>query len=88
MEKKQKPKFAMDFVGFASYSDNITEASIALIPDFDLVGVTSTLTDDKEGSRVVTMLYHRSEKKLGRRGYSLKQEWEIPAKEEANDAAV
>lgn len=77
MERKQKPKFAMDFVGFASYGISHIEASIAVIPDFDLVGATSTLTDAEEGSRVITLIFRRSEKKLGRRGYSLKQEWKI-----------
>jgi hypothetical protein len=81
-EKKQTPKFAMDFVGFASYSDNMTEASIALVPDFDLKGVISTLTDLKDGSRVITLIFQRSEKKLSRTGYKLTEEWTLPAKEE------
>jgi hypothetical protein len=76
-----RPKFAMDFVGFSSYSDNMTEASIAIVPDFDLKGVVSTLTTLEDGSRVITLIFQRSEKKLSRTGYKLTEEWTLPNKQ-------
>lgn len=71
----QKPKFAMDFVGFAGMgSIKTVEATIALTPDYDLVGVVSSFTS-KDGSRVLTLIFRPSDGKLGRKGYSLKEEW-------------
>jgi hypothetical protein len=75
-EEKRKPKFAMDFVGFSGMGSlDQYEAVIALTPDYDLAGVISAhLFED--GSRTITLHFKRSEKKLGRRGYSLEQRWE------------
>jgi hypothetical protein len=86
MPEKQTPKFAMDFVGYSSMgSIRTVEASIALTPDYDIIGVVSSLVG-KDGSRVVTLIFRPSDKKLGRRGYSLKEEWEQKPRE--NDILV
>lgn len=70
------PKFAIDFVGFSSMGSlDQYEAVIALTPEYDLVGVISGLMFE-DGSRTITLHFKRSEKKLGRRGYSLDQRWE------------
>ena len=75
MSEKKESKFAMDFVGFSSMGSlNQVEATIALTPDYDIVGVVSSFTY-KDGSRVLTLIFRSSDKKLGRRGYSLKEEW-------------
>jgi hypothetical protein len=73
-KKGELPKFAMDFVGFASMGLNRIEASIALTPDYDLQAVVSTFIAE-DGSRVLTLIFGPSDKKLGRKGYSLKEEW-------------
>ena len=71
----EKPKFAMDFVGFSSMgTPSIVEASIALTPEYDIKAVVSSHVH-KDGSRVVTLVFGRSDGKLGRKGYSLKEEW-------------
>lgn len=72
--EKKAPKFAMDFVGFASMGSVGVEASIALTPEWDLKSVSSTYVH-KDGSRVITLFFGKSDKKLGRKGYSLKEEW-------------
>ena len=72
---EEKKKFAMDFVGFSSMgSTHHIEASIALTPEYDLKGVTSSYVW-KDGSRVLTLIFGLSDKELGRKGYSLKEEW-------------
>ena len=73
-EQKKKPKFWIDFVGFADCGLMI-EANLALSPEYDLKGIVSShLVSD--GSRVITLIFRPKEPELGRRGYSLKQEWE------------
>jgi hypothetical protein len=75
MTEKKEPKFAMDFVGFASMGSlGLVEATIALTPEYDLGGVVSSFTF-KDGSRVLTLIFKLSDKQLGRKGYSLKEEW-------------
>ena len=80
-----KPKFSMEFVGFANYGLTI-EASIALTPEYDLKAVTSSLLF-KDGGRVVTLIFRKSDKVLGRKGYSLKEKWkqESPSTVESQD---
>lgn len=73
--KDKEPKFAMDFVGFSSMGSlHQVEASIALTPGYDLKGVVSSFPH-ADGSRVLTLIFGLSDKKLGRKGYSLKEEW-------------
>lgn len=71
----KKPKFAMEFIGFANMgSIGPTEATIALAPEYDLKAVNSSYYG-KGGSRVITLIFGLSDEKLGRKGYSLKEEW-------------
>jgi hypothetical protein len=80
----KEPNFAMNFVGFAGMgSIKTVEASIALTPEYDLVGVISAYTH-KDGSRVLTLIFRPSDKKLGRKGYSLKEEWKQEPQSDAN----
>jgi hypothetical protein len=73
---RKEPKFAMDFVGFSGMGSlDQYEAVIALSPDYDLTGVISAVMFE-DGSRTITLHFKRSEKKIGRRGYSLEQRWE------------
>jgi hypothetical protein len=72
--EKEKPKFAMDFVGFASMGLGTVEAVIALTPEYDLKAIDSTFLH-KDGSRVITLVFRPSDTKLCRKGYSLKEEW-------------
>lgn len=51
------------------------EATIVVPPQYDLAGVISSLFF-RDGSRGITLHFKRIDDKLGRRGYSLKQEWE------------
>ena len=71
---EEKTKFAMDFVGFASMGSVGIEASIAVTPEWDIKSVSSSYIH-KNGSRVITLFFGKSDKKLGRKGYSLKEEW-------------
>jgi hypothetical protein len=72
---EKKPKFAMEFVGFTSMgSVGIVEATVALTPEYDLKAVSSTYLH-KDGSRVLTLIFGRSDMKLERKGYSLHEEW-------------
>ena len=76
---KTKPKFWIDFVGFADYGSMI-EATLALSPEFDVSHVVD-FHYSSDSARVITLCFTRKKQKLGRRGYSLKQEWEqIPEK--------
>ena len=81
MSEKEKPKFWIDFVGFAGYGSlHRVEATLALSPEFDLNHVVS-FQHSKDSARTITLVFTRKKQKLGRRGYSLKQEWEqIPDK--------
>ena len=73
-EQKKKPKFWIDFVGFADYGLAV-EATLTLSPEYDLTSVVNAQFSSN-GSRVITLNFRRKKQILGRRGYSLKQEWE------------
>ena len=76
---KEKPKFWIDFVGFSSYP-NMVEATLALSPEFDVHHLVS-FHHSKDSARTITLVFTNKKQELGRRGYSLKQEWEqIPEK--------
>lgn len=82
-EKKRKPKFWIDFVGFVDYG-LIVEANLAVSPEYYITSVVSTHIHS-DGSRVISLKFRRKKQNLGRRGYSLKQEWEqltVPLKSE------
>jgi hypothetical protein len=72
----KKEKFDLNFVGFSGMGSlDQYEATIVVPPEYDLVGVISSLFF-ADGSRGITLHFKRSDIKLGRRGYSLKEEWE------------
>lgn len=72
----EKKKFDINFVGFSGMGSlDQYEATIVIPPEYDLVGVISSLFF-ADGSRGITLHFKREDVKLGRRGYSLKQEWE------------
>jgi hypothetical protein len=71
-----KKKFDLNFVGFSGMGSlDQYEATIVVPPEYDLVGIISSLFF-ADGSRGITLHFKREDVKLGRRGYSLKQEWE------------
>jgi len=71
---KRKPKFWIDFVGFADYGSMI-EATLALSPEFDVSHIVD-FQYSLDSARTITLVFTRKNQKIGRRGYSLKQEWE------------
>jgi hypothetical protein len=72
----EQKKFDLNFVGFSGMGSlDQYEATIVVPPEYDLVGVISSLFF-ADGSRGITLHFKRSEIKLGRRGYSLKEMWE------------
>lgn len=73
-EKKMKPKFWIDFNSFATYGNRV-EAVIVVSPEYDLHHVVNML-HGPDTARALTLVFTRKKKKFGRRGYSLKQEWE------------
>lgn len=73
-EPKRKPKFWIDFNSFATYRNRV-EAVIVVSPEYDLHHVVNML-HGPDTARALTLVFTRKEKKFGRRGYSLKQEWE------------
>jgi hypothetical protein len=80
MTEKKESKFGMDFVGYASMgSVKVVEANLVLSPDYDIKGVVSSFTSG-DGSRLITLILRPTDKKLGRTGYSLQEEWheELP----------
>ena len=82
---KRKPKFALDFVGFTNYRHSV-DATLTVNPEYTLTGIIE-IQRSEDSLRVITLIFSRRKKKLGRRGYSLKQEWEQkpqtdPAKKE------
>ena len=78
-EQKKIPKFWIDFVGFADYGLAV-EATISLSPEYDLTSVVNAQYDS-DSARVITLNFRKRKQNLGRRGYSLKQEWEQKPKE-------
>ena len=80
-KEKRKPKFWIDFVGFADYGLAI-EATLALSPEYDLKSVVDAQFFS-DGARVINLTFRREKQNLGRRGYSLKQEWEQTPHEES-----
>ena len=75
-EVKEKPKFWIDFVGFSTYGNNHrVEAVLTVSPEFDLDHVVNML-HGPDTQRAITLVFAKKEKKFGRRGYTLKQEWE------------
>jgi len=76
---KKRPEFMFDLVGFVSYS-NMTEVNFIVPPEHDVKAVVSCHIH-KDGSRLITLVFRPTKPELGRRGYSLKQEWEqLPTK--------
>ncbi len=75
-EQKKEPKFSMEFIGFSSMgSIKRVEASIALSPEYDIDMVTDFLYGE-DSVRVITLVFKPVEKQFGRKGFSLKKEWE------------
>lgn len=74
IEEKRKPKFALDFVGFANYGSAV-EATLVINPEYTITGITE-MQYSKDSARSISLVFSRRKQKLGRRGYSLKQEWE------------
>lgn len=73
-KKKERPKFWVDMVGFSSYPLT-TEVALTGPPEYDVKAVVSSHIH-KDGSRLITLVFKSTKPELGRRGYSLKQEWE------------
>ena len=73
-EEKRKPKFFIEFNGFADYGSSV-EASFVINPEYTITGVTE-MQYSPDSLILVTLVFNRRKQKLGRRGYSLKQEWE------------
>lgn len=72
----KQEKFDLNFVGFSGMGSlDQYEATIVVPPQYDLVGVISSLFF-ADGSRGITLHFKRSKPKLGRRGYRLEQSWE------------
>jgi len=76
-EEKRKPKFWIDFNSFADFGVTV-EASIIISPEYTITGLTE-MQHSPDSARVITLIFNRRKPKLGRRGYSLKQEWEQPS---------
>lgn len=78
---KTRPKFRIDFIGFSDLR-LAYEVGLTVNPEYDVKAVVSShLCED--GSRLITLVFRPTKPELGRRGYSLKQEWEqIPSKKE------
>jgi hypothetical protein len=74
---KKRPKFRIDMVGFSSYP-LMTEVNFTTLPEYDVKAVVSSHIH-KDGSRVITLVFRPTKPELGRKGYSLKQEWEQKA---------
>jgi len=74
IKEKERPKFRVDFVGFSSYP-NMTEVTLTVNPEYDVKAVVSSHIHE-DGSRLITLVFRPTKPELGRRGYSLKQEWE------------
>jgi len=77
-EEKRKPKFWIEFNSFADFGTAV-EASLVLSPEYNIIGITE-MQHSSDSARVITLIFSRRKQKLGRRGYSLKQEWEQNSK--------
>jgi hypothetical protein len=78
--KTTRPKFYIDMVGFSSHT-LMTEVNFVVLPEYDVKAVVSSHIH-KDGSRLISLVFRPTKPELGRRGYSLKQEWEqIPDKD-------
>jgi len=76
--RTKRPKFRVDLIGFNSFP-NMTEVSLITNPEYDIKAVVSAHIHN-DGSRVITLVFRPVKPELGRKGYSLKQEWEQPSK--------
>lgn len=72
--EKRKPKFWIGFNSFADFGVTV-EASIIISPEYNITGITE-MQHSPDSARAITLIFNRRKQKLGRRGYSLKQEWE------------
>jgi len=77
-KRKERPKFWIDMVGFSSHT-LMTEVNFTTLPEYDVKAVVSSHIH-KDGSRLITLVFRPTNPELGRKGYSLKQEWEQKAK--------
>jgi hypothetical protein len=75
MTEEKKQKFSIDFIGFSSVGLGRYEATIALNPDYDIDAVIDFLYGE-DSARVITLVFKPKEKQFGRRGFSLKKDWE------------
>ena len=84
----RKPEFRIDFVGFSSYT-GMTEVALTVNPEYDVKAVVSSHIHE-DGSRLITLVFRPTKPELGRRGYSLKQEWEQKPqeKEKQNESSI
>jgi hypothetical protein len=74
IKEKKRPEFRVDLVGFASFT-GMTEVNLTVNPEYDVKAVVSSHIH-KDGSRLISLKFRRVKPELGRKGYSLKQEWE------------
>ena len=73
-KEKERPKFQIDMVGFSTYP-LMTEVNFTVLPEYDVKAIVSSHICE-DGSRLISLKFRRVKPELGRRGYSLKQEWE------------
>ena len=73
-KEKERPEFRVDLVGFASFTGT-TEVNLTVLPEYDVKTIVSSHIH-KDGSRLITLMFRPTNPELGRRGYSLKKEWE------------
>jgi len=79
-KREEKSNFYVDLVGFSSFSV-AADVALTVNPEYDIKAVVSSLVH-KDGLRLITLVLKRVKPEVGRRGYSLKQEWEqMPIKE-------
>lgn len=74
VKEDKRPEFMFDVVGFIS-NTGMAEVSFVVLPEYDVKEVVSSHLH-KDGSRLITLVFRHSKPELGRRCYSLKQEWE------------
>lgn len=82
MTEEKKTKFFIEFNSFANFGITV-EASLVISPEYNITGITE-MQHSPDSARVITLIFNRRKEKLGRRGYSLKQEWEQPSKIDPN----
>ena len=73
-KEKERPKFRVDFVGFSDLR-LAYEVVLTVLPEYDVKAVVSSHIHE-DGSRLIALVFRPTKPELGRRGYSLKQEWE------------